>query len=119
MSYIRFNRHSTAAVDGWVWDCFVSSNGEVSGEVHHFMANKHAVFSRLMSPQLFISLDSLLNNLQLSGDAIETKGMVIVRLLDGKKTIYSLVPIKDCPRESTERKIWELVNSIFESTDYI
>lgn len=118
MSYVRFNRHSTAAPNGWVWDCYVLPSGEVNGEVHHFGSSRHMVFTKQMTPTLSSRLGQLLDQLPPMVDAGKPKGMVFERLTAGMKTYYSLPPAADCLPGSAERQAWELVNSIFEGTEF-
>lgn len=117
MAYIRFNRHSTADSDGWVWDCFITTNGEVNGEFHNFNENKHKVFQRQMPSVFFVNLEKLLDQLPVGSEDVDTKGMVIVQMKEGgRKVCHSLAPLTECSAGTMERNVWEMIYSVVEGS---
>ena len=118
MKSIRFNRHSTAGNDGWVWDCYITPTGKVEGEVHNKSLGIHEVYNSNSTTCKFAQLWEDLNLLTTSGEADSSIQLVISTINDGEKKFYFLKSENEYLYGSIEKRIWSQINSIFRGTKF-
>ena len=119
MKSIRFNRHSNARSDGWVWDCYITPEDKVEGEVHNNFLRLHQVYNSKLPTNTFNTLWSVINNLPSTEDSDGSTRLVISTIDDGKKRFYFLKGEDEYKNGSLEKQIWDIINSIFQGTKFV